>query len=91
MRGTQGHIAPEYWKTGRSSEKTDVFGYGIMLLELVTGRRAMFFEEDDDIFLLDHVRHSIAFTYLTIYLLTKISNISLLLVHYLFDVYQNKT
>ncbi|XP_078161377.1 LRR receptor kinase SERK2-like isoform X1 [Carex rostrata] len=55
VRGTQGHIAPEYWKTGRSSEKTDVFGYGIMLLELVTGRHAMFFEEDDDILLLDHV------------------------------------
>ncbi|KAF3337631.1 putative LRR receptor-like serine/threonine-protein kinase [Carex littledalei] len=55
VRGTQGHIAPEYLKTGRSSEKTDVFGYGIMLLELVTGRRAISFEEEDDILLLDHV------------------------------------
>ncbi|EYU23968.1 hypothetical protein MIMGU_mgv11b0042752mg, partial [Erythranthe guttata] len=39
VRGTMGHIAPEYLSTGKSSEKTDVFGYGVMLLELVTGQR----------------------------------------------------
>ncbi|KAJ1268653.1 hypothetical protein BS78_07G151100 [Paspalum vaginatum] len=41
VRGTVGHIAPEYLSTGQSSEKTDVFGYGILLLELVTGQRAL--------------------------------------------------
>eukprot|EP01018_Ginkgo_biloba_P029207 Gb_23247 [translate_table: standard] len=54
-----GHIAPEYLSTGRSSEKTDVFGYGIMLLELVTGQRAIDFsrlEEEDEVLLLDHVK-----------------------------------
>ena len=38
--GTVGHIAPEYFSTGKSSEKTDVFGYGAMLLELITGQKA---------------------------------------------------
>ncbi|XP_051133638.1 probable LRR receptor-like serine/threonine-protein kinase At5g45780 [Andrographis paniculata] len=37
VRGTVGHIAPEYLSTGQSSEKTDVFGFGILLLELITG------------------------------------------------------
>ncbi|KDP29697.1 hypothetical protein JCGZ_18632 [Jatropha curcas] len=59
VRGTMGHIAPEYLSTGKSSERTDVFGYGIMLLELVTGQRAIDFarlEEEDDVLLLDLVK-----------------------------------
>ncbi|TMX03766.1 hypothetical protein EJD97_014170 [Solanum chilense] len=43
VRGTVGHIAPEYLSTGQSSEKTDVFGFGILLLELITGMRAIEF------------------------------------------------
>ncbi|XP_075523893.1 protein NSP-INTERACTING KINASE 3-like isoform X1 [Primulina tabacum] len=43
VRGTVGHIAPEYLSTGQSSEKTDVFGFGILLLELITGLKAVDF------------------------------------------------
>ncbi|GAB4835570.1 hypothetical protein Ancab_000479 [Ancistrocladus abbreviatus] len=59
VRGTMGHIAPEYLSTGKSSEKTDVFGYGITVLELVTGQRAIDFsrlEEEEDVLLLDHIK-----------------------------------
>ncbi|MED6222607.1 hypothetical protein PIB30_065947, partial [Stylosanthes scabra] len=46
--------------TGKSSEKTDVFGYGITLLELVTGQRAVDLfrlqEEEEDVLLLDHIK-----------------------------------
>lgn len=59
VRGTMGHIAPEYLSTGKSSERSDVFGYGVMLLELVTGQRAIDFsrlEEEDEVLLLDHVK-----------------------------------
>lgn len=58
VRGTIGHIAPEYLSTGRSSEKTDVFGYGVMLLEVITGQRAFDLarlDNDDDVMLLDRV------------------------------------
>ncbi|KAJ8750945.1 hypothetical protein K2173_016126 [Erythroxylum novogranatense] len=43
VRGTVGHIPPEYLSTGQSSEKTDVFGFGILLIELLTGMRALEF------------------------------------------------
>ncbi|GER43372.1 leucine-rich repeat protein kinase family protein [Striga asiatica] len=59
VRGTMGHIAPEYLSTGNSSEKTDVFGYGITLLELVTGQRAIDFsrlQDEEDVVLLDHIK-----------------------------------
>lgn len=41
VRGTIGHIAPEYLSTGQSSEKTDVYGFGILLLELITGQKTL--------------------------------------------------
>ncbi|KAL3611673.1 hypothetical protein D5086_002693 [Populus alba] len=59
VRGTMGHIAPEYLSTGKPSEKIDVFGYGITLLELVTGQRAIDLsrlEEEEDVLLLDHIK-----------------------------------
>ncbi|KAG4110554.1 hypothetical protein ERO13_D13G055800v2 [Gossypium hirsutum] len=57
VRGTMGHIAPEYLSSGRASEKTDVFGYGIMLLELITGQKAADLVRlaNDDVMLLDWV------------------------------------
>ncbi|CAO2149651.1 unnamed protein product [Urochloa humidicola] len=57
LRGTMGHIAPEYIKTGRPSVKTDIFGYGVTLLEIVTGERALgFYPEAGEIMLIDRVK-----------------------------------
>jgi serine/threonine protein kinase len=37
--GTVGYMAPEVVRTGRSSTQTDVFGFGILALEVVCGKR----------------------------------------------------
>lgn len=40
VRGTDGYIASEYRTTGKCSLKSDVFAFGILLLELMTGQQA---------------------------------------------------
>ncbi|XP_031259906.1 L-type lectin-domain containing receptor kinase VII.1-like [Pistacia vera] len=37
--GTVGYLAPEVITTGRASAQTDVFGFGILVLEVMCGRR----------------------------------------------------
>ncbi|XP_041009465.1 receptor-like protein kinase 5 [Juglans microcarpa x Juglans regia] len=40
MAGSFGYIAPEYARTTRINEKIDVYSFGVILLELTTGRKA---------------------------------------------------
>ncbi|XP_052191795.1 receptor-like cytosolic serine/threonine-protein kinase RBK2 isoform X2 [Diospyros lotus] len=41
FEGTFGYFAPEYFMHGIVDEKTDVFSFGVLLLELITGRGAL--------------------------------------------------
>ncbi|KAI3730696.1 hypothetical protein L1987_61870 [Smallanthus sonchifolius] len=41
VAGTFGYVAPEYAFTCRASDRSDVYSYGVMLLELISDKRAL--------------------------------------------------
>lgn len=41
VAGTFGYVAPEYALTGRVSDKADVYSYGVVLLELISSKKAL--------------------------------------------------
>ncbi|XP_042945739.1 G-type lectin S-receptor-like serine/threonine-protein kinase SD1-13 isoform X2 [Carya illinoinensis] len=45
--GTYGYMAPEYAMAGRFSEKSDVFSFGVLLLEIVSGRKISHFYHNE--------------------------------------------
>ncbi|KAF0908613.1 hypothetical protein E2562_026657 [Oryza meyeriana var. granulata] len=41
VMGTYGYCAPEYAMTGQLTLKSDIYSFGVVLLEIITGRRAI--------------------------------------------------
>nr|XP_027190722.1 probable LRR receptor-like serine/threonine-protein kinase At1g74360 isoform X3 [Cicer arietinum] len=41
VAGTVGYVAPEYGQTWRATTKGDVYSFGVLIMELATGRRAV--------------------------------------------------
>ncbi|XP_058220933.1 inactive protein kinase SELMODRAFT_444075-like isoform X2 [Rhododendron vialii] len=42
--GTSRYLAPEYFSDGKITEKVDVYAFGLVLLELITGQRTIDFQ-----------------------------------------------
>lgn len=47
VKGTFGYFDPEYAQTERLTEKSDVYGFGIILLELISGNKAVIQREGE--------------------------------------------
>ncbi|KAM0941163.1 putative protein kinase RLK-Pelle-LRR-VII-1 family [Dioscorea sansibarensis] len=57
IQSALGYMAPEFaCKTVKITEKCDVFGFGVLVLEIVTGKRPVEYMEDDVVVLCDVVR-----------------------------------
>lgn len=41
VMGTYRYCAPEYAMSGKLTLKSDIYSYGVVLLELITGRKAI--------------------------------------------------
>ena len=55
--GTEGYAAPEYISAGHLTTMSDVFSFGVLVLEVITGKTNRGFQHaDHDLNLLGHVR-----------------------------------
>ncbi|KAK3415758.1 hypothetical protein EUGRSUZ_H01502 [Eucalyptus grandis] len=55
VAGTIGYLAPEHVRTGKATRSTDVFAFGVFLLEVACGRRPIKRGDTEDVILLDWV------------------------------------
>lgn len=63
VMGTYGYCAPEYVATGQCTSKSDIYSFGVVFLEIISGRRvidtARDAEEQNLIDWVCHVKHEI--------------------------------
>jgi serine/threonine protein kinase len=56
IAGTIGYMSPEYATLGQLSTKVDVYSFGILLLEIISGRKAILQNATTNMYLVEWVR-----------------------------------
>ncbi|KAL0419711.1 UNVERIFIED_CONTAM: MDIS1-interacting receptor like kinase [Sesamum radiatum] len=59
VAGSYGYIAPEYGYTLKVDEKSDIYSYGVVLMELLTGKRPLDPEFGDSVDIVEWIRRKI--------------------------------
>jgi serine/threonine protein kinase len=54
VQGTIGYLDPMYYYTGRLTDKSDVFSFGVLLIELLTRKQPFLYRSNDDDSLVSH-------------------------------------
>uniref|UniRef100_A0A453RIY0 Protein kinase domain-containing protein n=1 Tax=Aegilops tauschii subsp. strangulata TaxID=200361 RepID=A0A453RIY0_AEGTS len=54
VQGTLGYLDPMYYYTGRLTDKSDVFSFGVLLIELLTRKKPYVYRSDNDASLVAH-------------------------------------
>ncbi|ESQ37903.1 hypothetical protein EUTSA_v10028492mg [Eutrema salsugineum] len=55
VAGTWGYLAPDHIRTGKATTATDVFAFGVLLLEVACGRRPIEIQNTERVLLVDWV------------------------------------
>ncbi|KAK4346556.1 hypothetical protein RND71_032895 [Anisodus tanguticus] len=55
VEGRNGYLAPEYLEAGQVAPKIDIYAFGIILLEIITGEGAVFEQDGKEVFLSETV------------------------------------
>lgn len=81
-------MAPEYVIHGQFSVKSDVFSFGVLTLEIVSGQRNSCFQNgENEEYLLSHVRNSLSATQVKAHEINRQKEFSLILSLPMYFVY----
>jgi serine/threonine protein kinase len=62
IQGTIGYLDPMYYYTGRLTDKSDVFSFGVLLIELLTRKKPFLYRSNDNDSLVSHFEKLLAST-----------------------------
>ncbi|CAL5005464.1 unnamed protein product [Urochloa decumbens] len=60
VQGTKGYLDPMYYYTGRLTDKSDVFSFGVLLIELLTRKKPFVYRSEHGDNLVSHFRKLLA-------------------------------